>query len=88
MAISAGFLDVTRFLGRVMGSDLVLSVCNTCSGQYIVLQIPSAYNITPKTLKKSVKVIDSDRNGHFGEFSGPNSTSRASYRVRLGSECL
>ena len=33
IAIMAGFLDLTRLLGRVMGSDLVLSVCNTCAGQ-------------------------------------------------------
>ena len=26
--------------------------------------------------------------GHVGRFSGPDSTSRASYGVRLGSECL
>ena len=26
--------------------------------------------------------------GHVGRFSGPNSTSRTSYGVRLGSECL
>ena len=27
-------LDLTRLLGRVMGSDLLLSVCNTCAGLY------------------------------------------------------
>ena len=44
-----------------MGSDLVLSVCNTCAGQYKVLRVTSRYNITPKMLKKSVKVTDSDQ---------------------------
>ena len=51
---------LTRLLGRVMGSDLVLSVCNTCAGLYKVLCVASRYNITPKMLKKSVKVTDSD----------------------------
>ena len=33
LAIVAGFLDLTRLLGRVMGSDMFLSVCNTYAGQ-------------------------------------------------------
>ena len=72
-----------------MGSDLVLSVCNTCAGLYKVLWETSIYNIIPpKMIKKSVKVTESSRNGHFGGFSGPNSTSRTSYGVRLGSDCV
>ena len=70
------------------GSDFVLSVCNTCAGLYKVLWVTSRYDITPKMLKKSVKVTDSDQKCHFGGSSGPNSTSRTSYGVRLGSECL
>ena len=58
MAILADFLDLTRFLGRVMGSYLVLSVCNPCAGLYKALWETSRYNITPKMLKKSVKVTD------------------------------
>ena len=69
IAIMAGFLDLTRLLGRVMGSDLVLSVCNTCADQYTVLWITSRYNVTPKMLRTSVKVTDSARNGHSGGFS-------------------
>ena len=46
-------------LGRVVGSDLVLSVCNTCAGQYTVLYEVITHNITPKPLKKSAKVTDS-----------------------------
>ena len=71
-----------------MGSDLLLSAGNTCAGLYKVLWVTSRYNITPKMLKKSVKVTDSNQKWPFGGFSGPNSTSRASYGVRLGSECL
>ena len=56
MAILAGFLDLTRLLVRVMGSDLVLNVCNTCAGFYKVLWVTSEYNITPKMLNKSIKV--------------------------------
>ena len=37
MAILASFLDLTRLIGRVMGSDFVLSVCNTCARIYKVL---------------------------------------------------
>ena len=44
-----------------MGSDLILSVCNTCAGLYKMLWVTSRYNITPKTLKKSVKVTDFDQ---------------------------
>ena len=88
MAIMAGFLDLTRLLGRVMGSDLVLSVCNTCAGQYKVRWVTSRYNITPKMLKRSVNVTDSNQKWPCWKFSGPNSTSRTSYGVRLGSECL
>ena len=61
MAMLEGFLDLTRLLGRVMGSDVFLSICNTCAGQYKVLWVSSRYNITPKTLKKPVKVTDSDQ---------------------------
>ena len=61
MAILEGFLDLTRLLGRVMGSDLVLSICYTFADQYTVLCVTSRYNITPKMLKKSVKVTDSDQ---------------------------
>ena len=43
------------------GSDFVLSVCNTCAGLYKVLWVTTTYNITPKTLEKSVKVTDSDQ---------------------------
>ena len=57
----AGFLDLTRLLGRVMGSDLVLSVCKTFADLYTVFWVTSRYNITPKMLKKSVKVTDSDQ---------------------------
>ena len=71
-----------------MGSDFVLSVCNTCAGIYKVLRMTSRYNITPKMIKKSVKVTDFARNGHVDGFSGPYSTSSTSYGVRLGSECL
>ena len=83
-----GFLDLTRLLGRVMGSDLVLSVCHTCARLYKVLWVTSRYNITPKMLKKSIKVTDSDLKRPFWQVSGPNSTSRTRYGVRLGSECL
>ena len=34
MIILAGFLDLTRLLGRIMGSDLVLSLCNTYAGHF------------------------------------------------------
>ena len=81
-------MDLTRFLGRVMGSDLVLSVCNTCAGQNKVLWVTSRYNIPPKMLKKSVKVTDSGQISPLWRVSGPNSTSRTSYGVRLGSECV
>ena len=57
----AGFRDLTRLLGRVMGSDLVLSVCNTFADLYTVLRVASRYNITPKMLKKYVKVTNSDQ---------------------------
>ena len=59
MAIMAGFLDLTRLLGRVMGSDLVLSVCNTCAGQYKVFYVVPAHGTTPKAINKSVKVTGS-----------------------------
>ena len=52
-----------------MGSDLFLIICNTCAGLYKVLWVASRYNITPKMLKKFVKVTDSDRKGHVGRFS-------------------
>ena len=55
MAIMAGFLDLTRLLGRVMGLDLVLSVYNTFADLYTVLWATSKYNITPKILKQTVK---------------------------------
>ena len=55
----AGYLDLTRLLGRVMGSDLVLSVCNTFADEDAVLWVTSRYNITVEMLKKSVKVSDS-----------------------------
>ena len=42
-----------------MGSDLVLSVCNTCAGQYNVLCLATVYNVTHNTLESSVKVTDS-----------------------------
>ena len=45
MALLAGFLDLTRLLGRVMGSDLLLSAGNTCAGLYKVLWVTSRYNI-------------------------------------------
>ena len=57
----AGFLDLSRLLRRVMGSDLVLSVCNTCAGLHKVLWVTSRYDITPKMLKKPVKVTYSDQ---------------------------
>ena len=41
-----------------MGSDLVLSVCHPCAGQYEMLWVTSRYTITPKMLIKSVKVTD------------------------------
>ena len=88
MAIMAGFLDLTRLLGRVMGSDLVLSICNTFADLYTVLSVTSRYNITPKMLKKSVNVTDFDQKWPCWKVSGPNSTSRTSYGVRLGSGCL
>ena len=62
-----------------MGSDLVLSICNTYVGLYKVLWETSTYNITPNMLKKSVKVTHSDKMWPFRGFSGPNSTSRTSY---------
>ena len=71
-----------------MGPDLVLSVCNTCAGLYQVLWVISRYNITAKILRKSVKVTDSGQIWPFWRVSVPNSTSRTSYGVRLGSECL
>ena len=55
----AGFLDLTRIVGRVMGSELLLSVCNTFASLFKVLWVTSRYNITPKMLKTSVKVTDS-----------------------------
>ena len=71
-----------------MGSDLVLSVCNTCVGLNEVLCVTITNNVTPKTLNKSVKVTDSGQKWPFGGFSGSNSTSRTSYGVRPCSECL
>ena len=44
-----------------MGSDLVLSVCHTFADLYTVRWVHTRYNTTPKTLKKSVKVTDSDQ---------------------------
>ena len=88
MAIFAGFLDLTRLLGRAMGSDLVLSVCNTCAGQYKVLGVARRCNITPETLKKSVTVTDSGQKWPLWRVFWTNSTSRASYGVRLGFECV
>ena len=84
----AGFLDLTRLLGRLMGSDLVLSVCNTSAGQYKVLWETSIYNITPTSIKKSVKVTDSGQISPLWRVSGPDSTSRTTYGVILCSECL
>ena len=88
MAMLAGFLDLTRLLGRVMVSDFVLSVCNTCAGLLNLLWVTSRYNTTLQMLNKSTNVTDSDQICYFGGFSGPNSTSRTSYGVRPGSECL
>ena len=88
MAMFAGFLDLTRLLGRVMGSDLVLSVCNTSAGQYKVFWETSIYNITPKMIKKSVKVTDSGQILPLWRVFWTNSTCRTSYGVRLGSECV
>ena len=65
----AGFLDLTRLLGRAMGSDLVLSVFNTCADQYTVLWVTSRYNITLEMHKRSVKLTDSEQKGHVGKFS-------------------
>ena len=65
MAMLAGFLYLTRLLGRVMGSDLVLSVRNTCASLYKVLWVTSRYNITPEAVKKSVKVTDTDQKWPF-----------------------
>ena len=44
-----------------MGSDLVLSICHICAGLYKVLWVTSRYNVTPKMLNKSVKVMNSDQ---------------------------
>ena len=45
-------LDLTRLLGRVMGSGLVLSDCNTCAGQYKVLWVTSTYDSSLKRSKR------------------------------------
>ena len=85
----AGFLDLTRLLGRVMGSDLVLSVRNTCASLYKVLWVARRYNITPKTLNKSVNVTDSDKKWPL--WRGFWNLTRLLGRVMgvsLGSECL
>ena len=65
MAMLEGFLDLTRPLGRVMGSDLVLSVCNTSAGLDKVILVTSRYNITPGALNKSVNVTDSNQKWPF-----------------------
>ena len=48
-----------------MESALVLSVCVTRAGQYEVLWVINTHNITPKTLKQSVKVTHSDQKWPF-----------------------
>ena len=47
-----GFSGPNSTSRTVMGSDLVLSVCNTCADQYTVLWVTSRYNITLKCSKR------------------------------------
>ena len=62
MAILVGFLDLTRLLGRVMGSDLVVSVDNTCAGLYQVFCVSNTDMISREALKKVRK-----SNGFYSE---------------------
>ena len=85
---AGGFLDLTRLLGGVMGSNLVQSGCNSFARVLKVLFVSIICNIIHGMLKMSVKVTDSGQKWLCWRFFGPNSTSRRSYRFILGVEWL
>ena len=71
-----------------MGSYLVWSGCSCFARVFHVIFVSMTYNITHGMLKMSVKVTVYGQTWLCWRFFGPNSTSRRSYGVRLGSECL
>ena len=50
-----GFLDLTRLVDLVMGSNLVQTASSTSMGMLEAVKAAIAYNITNKTVKTSVK---------------------------------
>ena len=81
-------MDLSRLLGGVVWSDLVLSGCNSIARVFKVLCVSMTYNITNGMLKMSVKVTDSGQKWLCWRIFGPKSTSRRSYGVKLGVEWL
>ena len=55
MAQNGTFGDITRLVGRVMGSNLVQSGSSTFAGMLEVLSAAIDHKITRKALKTSVK---------------------------------